>query len=151
MAWTQPRNAEGKLTGFVEIIALAKAPMPLEEWQNLFHCRKAQGIEDARDLGALVDEARAGGAVWSEKGVRARGLEDGRWVRETPEELHERRKAEGLRYCIEIGAPIVAFNAQKRAQRTEEEAAAKAASEAASAAAAARATLAVRAAWGGRA
>jgi hypothetical protein len=148
MAWTQPRNAEGKLTGFVEIIALAKAPMPLEEWQNLFHCRTATGLADTEDLDALVDRARADGRVLSEKGVRARGLEDGRWVRETPEELKKRMMSEGLRYLKEIGDPIAAFNVQKRAQRAEEAAAAKAAAEAASAVLAAQATLAVRAAWG---
>ena len=150
MAWTQPLK-EGKLTGFVEIIALAKAPMLIEEWKDLFHCWNARGVEDALDLGALVDEAREGGCVWSERGVRARGLEDGRWVRETPEELEKRQRAEGLRYWKERGDAMDAWRAQRRAQRAEEEEAAKAASEAASAAAAARATLAVRAAWGGRA
>lgn len=150
VACTQPWNAEGKLTGFVEIIALAKAPMALEDWQNLFHCRRAQGIADTEDLGALVDRARADGVVWCEKGVRARGLEDGRWVSETPEELHQRMQAEGLREAREVGDAMDAFNAQKRAQRAEEAAAATAA-RAGSAALAARATLAVRAAWGGRA
>jgi hypothetical protein len=155
VAWTQPRNAEGKLTGFVEIMALAKAPMAIEEWQKLFHCRRAMGLADTEDLGALVDRARADGGVWSEKGVRARGLADGRWVGETEEELEKRMQAEGRRYWKERGDAMDAFRAQQRAQRAAEEAeanaaaaAAKAAAEAASAALAARATLAVRAAWG---
>jgi hypothetical protein len=158
VAWTQPRNAEGKLTGFVEIIALAKAPMAIEEWQKLFHCRRVTGLADTEDLGEAVDRARADGGVWSEKGVRARGLADGRWVGETDEELEKRMKAELRRYWKERGDAMDAFRTQQRAQRAEEEAeakagaaAAKAAAEAASAALAARATLAVRAAWGGKA
>ncbi len=132
----------------MEIIALAKAPMAIEEWQNLFHCRRATGLADTEDLGALVDRARADGGVWSEKGVRARGLADGRWVGETEEELQKRMEAEKRRYWKEIGDPIAAFNARNAAQRAAEAAAAKAKAEAASAALAARATLAVRAAWG---
>ena len=67
------------------------------------------------------------------------------------EELEKRQRAEGLRYWKERGDAMDAWRAQRRAQREEEEEAAKAESEAASAVAAARATLAVRAAWGGRA
>jgi hypothetical protein len=158
VAWTQDLNAEGKLTGFVEIMAVAKAPMAIEEWQKLFHCRRASDVADAEDLGAAVDRARADGAVWIEKGERVRGLEDGRWVRETLEEKKRRWNAEGLRETRAMADPIAAFNARQSAQRAaeaaataaEEEAAAKAKAEAASAALAARATLAVRAAWGGK-
>jgi hypothetical protein len=68
VAWTQSRNAEGKLTGFVEIIALAKAPMALEDWQNLFAgphqtvsddkttglCRLRSGVRGSRHKNQLA-------------------------------------------------------------------------------------------------
>jgi hypothetical protein len=123
MAWTQSRNEAGELTGFVAIIARAKVQMPLEEWQELFCCRVATGIEDARDLGPEVDALRAAGAVVLEEGVLARILEDGQLCRETQRKLHNRRMAEGRRADREVGDAMERFYAQKRAEWAAEAAA----------------------------
>jgi hypothetical protein len=157
MAWTQPRNAAGELTGFVVVIARAKTPMPLEEWQALFCCREASGVEDTRDLGAEVDELRKSGQVWCEEGKRARTLEDGQQRHETGREWHKRMMAEGRRQMREVAAEKERYYAEKRSAEAEAEARARAREQEnkerraqASAAAAARAMLAVRAAWGGK-
>ncbi len=151
MAWTQPRNAEGELTGFVEIIARVKAPMPLEEWKELFCCRVATGIEDARDLGEDAEALRAEERMVLEEGVRARMLEDGRWIRETRAEEKRRTFEAGLHEMRERGDEMERWRAQRRLRQ---EGAAEAEPDwaapervAASAAVAARAMLAVRAAW----
>jgi hypothetical protein len=116
MAWTQPRNAgTGELTGFVVVIARAKTPMPLEEWQALFCCREASGVEDTRDLGAEVDELRKSGQVWCEEGKRARTLEDGQLRHETRREWHKRMMAEGTRQMREVAAEKERYYAEKRA------------------------------------
>jgi hypothetical protein len=174
----EERNADWSLTGFITCMARAKTPMPVEEWQWLFRSRSVTGIEDARDLGAEADRYDAAGNRVDERGSRARMLEDGRWIGETEEEKTRRKDAVWQRRNRINNAGVEAFNAKKakagrdlnapgvdfetelaesRAARAESERAEterfrieQEARKLGSAALAARATLAVRAAWGGK-
>ncbi len=164
LAVVEERNADGSFTGFVGCIARAKTPMPVEEWQGLFRCRNVKGMEDARDLGAEADRFDAAGNRVDERGVRAVMLEDGRWIRETSEQEKMRKDARwyrtwrigkaGIHVRNEDSEAEEAAKAVARAEveRAETERFARKLEERklTSAALAARATLAVRAAWGGQ-
>jgi hypothetical protein len=164
LAVVEERNADGSFTGFVVCMARAKTPMPVEEWQWLFRCRNVKGMEDARDLGAEADMFDAAGNRVDERGVRAVMLEDGRWIRETEADQNRRQSARGARWqrIYDAGKKVrnEDFDAERAAARVLRAEAESAETERfrreleerklASAALAARATLAVRAAWGGK-
>ena len=83
--------------------ARVKTPMPLEEWKELFCCRVATGIEDARDLGEDAEALRAEERMVLEEGVRARMLEDGRWIHETQWRRSCVRSRWGCTRCASAG------------------------------------------------
>ncbi len=163
----EERNTDGSFTEFITCMARAKTPMPVEDWQDLFECRNVTGIEDPRELGAEADRYDAAGNRVDERGERAVMLEDGRWIRETPEQLKKRESEVHMRKLRIYNAGLHVRNADFEVERAAA-AALRAEQERAeterfgrevrelqerklgSTAAAARATLAVRAAWGSK-